>query len=79
MLSLARNKIQIVGSENQRHARQADNIALGFRKTRNAQKTVFYEGAKLYNSLPLRRREYDRLKIFKRELKDYILNTIRYV
>jgi len=61
-----RNKIEIVGSE---HQRQAGNIALGFRKTRNAQKSVFYEGAKLCNLLPLRIRECDRLKVFKRELK----------
>jgi len=71
-----RNKIEIVGSENQRHTRQAGNIALEFRKTRNVQKSVFYEGAKLYNSLPFGIRECDGLKIFKRELKDYILNTI---
>jgi len=43
------------------------------------QKSVFYEGAKLYNSSPLGMRECDKLKVFKRELKDYILNTIRYV
>jgi len=71
MLPLSlRNKIEIVGNENQRHTRQADNIVLGFRKTRNAEKSVFYEGAKLYNSLALK--ECDRLKILKRELKDYI-------
>jgi len=73
-----RNKIETMGSENQRHTRQTGNIVLGFRKTRNARKSVFYEGAKLYNSLPLGIRDGDRLKEFKRELKDYILNTIRY-
>jgi len=80
MLPLSlRNKIEIVESENQKHTRQADNIVLRFRKTRNARKSVFYEGAKFYNSLALGIGECDRLKVFKRELKDYILNTIRYV
>jgi len=31
------------------------------------------------SSLPLGTRECDRLKVFKRELKDYLLNTIRLV
>jgi len=34
-----RNKIEM-GSENQRHTRQAGNIALGFRKTRDARKCI---------------------------------------
>jgi len=32
----------------------------------------------MYNSLPLRLKQCDRLEIFKRELKEYILNTISY-
>jgi len=78
-----RNKIEIVGSESQRRRRQAGNIVLGLRKTRNAQKcTVFYEGIKMYNSfLPLRMKQCDRLKIFKRELKEYIFeyNIFSYI
>jgi len=73
LLSLRNN--EIVGNENQRHTRQAGNIVLRLRETRNAQKSVFYKG-KMYNSLPLRIKQCDRLKIFKRELKEYILNTI---
>jgi len=30
----------------------------------------------MYNSLPLRIKQCDRLKIFKREFKEYTLNTI---
>jgi len=71
-----RNKIELVGSESQ--TRQAGNIVLGLRKTRNARKSVFYEGAKMYNSSPLVIKQCDRLKIFKRELKEYILNVIQY-
>jgi len=69
-----RNKIEIAGSESQRRTKRAGNIVLELRKTRNAQKSVFSEGAKMYDSLPLRIKQYDRLKIFKRELKEY--NTI---
>jgi len=42
------------------------------------QKRVFYEGIKMYNSLRVRIKRCDRLRTFKRELKEYILNTIRY-
>jgi len=38
-----RNKIVIVGNENQRLTKQAGNIVLGLRKIRNAQKSMFYE------------------------------------
>jgi len=45
-----RNKIEIVGNvSNQRQTRQAGNIVMGFRKTSNAQKSVFYEGIKMYS------------------------------
>jgi len=47
--------------------------------TKNAQKSVFYEGVKMYNSLSLGIKQCDISKIFKRELKEYyILNIIRY-
>jgi len=73
MLPLSlRNKIETMGM----HTRQAGKIVLGFRKMSNAQKRVFYKGTKLYNSLPLGIRECDG---FKRELKDYTLNRMRYV
>jgi len=74
-----RNKIVIVENKNQRLTRQAGNIVLGFRKTRSAQESVFYEGAKMYNSLPVRIKQCDGLRTFKSELKEYILNTIQYV
>jgi len=54
--------------------RQAGTIVLRLRKARNAQKSVFYEGTKLFNSLPLR--EGGRLDVFRRELKDCVLNKI---
>jgi len=47
---------------------------LELRKTRSAQKNVFYEGVKIYNSLPANIKQSDRLKTFKRELKEYILS-----
>jgi len=72
---LLRNKFVIVGNESQRLTRQAGNIMLKLCKTRSAQKNVFYEGIKMYNSLSANIKN-DRLKIFKRELKEYILNRI---
>jgi len=35
--------------------------------------SLFYEGVKMYNSLPANIKQSDRLKTFKHELKGYIL------
>jgi len=48
-------------------------------KTRSAQKSVFYEEVKMYNSLPVRIKQCDGPRTFKRELKEHILNAIQYV
>jgi len=69
-----RNKIEIVGSESQRQTGQAGNIVLGLRKTRNAQKSVFYRDVQF---LALGIKQCVGSKIFKRELKEYILNYDR--
>jgi len=66
------------GNENQRLTRQAGNIVLELRKTRSAQKSVFYEEVKMYNSLPANIKQSDRLKTFKHELKEYILSRIKF-
>jgi len=76
------DKFVIVGNENQRVTRQAGNIVLELRKIRSAQKNVFYEKCmrvKMYNSLPANIKQSDRLKIFKHELKEYILSRIKYI
>jgi len=44
-----RDKLQIVGNECTRETRQAGNIEFQFRKTKSAQKSLFYEGVKMYN------------------------------
>jgi len=75
---LLRDKFAIVGNENQRLTRQA-GIMLELRKTRSAQKIVFYEGVKMYNSLLANIKQSDRFKIFKQELKEYILSRIKYI
>jgi len=41
--------------------------------------SLFYEGVKMYNSLPANIKQSDRLKTFKRELKEYIIDRIKYV
>jgi len=57
--------------------KQAENIVLP--KARIAQKNVFYEGVKMYNSLPANIKQSDKLKTFKHKLKEYIITRIKYV
>jgi len=38
------NKLVLVGNTNERRTRQADNIVIQFRRTKSAQKSLFYEG-----------------------------------
>jgi len=79
---VSRNRMEIVESDSERQIRQqirqVGSIVLEFRKIRNAQKSVFYKKVKMYNSLPVRIKQRDGLRAFKRELKKYILNTIQY-
>jgi len=62
-----RNKIEIVESDSKRETRQVGNIVLEFRKTRNAQKSMFYEGVKINNSLPAIIKQCDEIQSFKRK------------
>jgi len=73
LLTQLRNRLQIVGNECTRETRQADNIELQFRKAKSAQKSLFYEGVKLYNILPAEIKNCDRLNLLKRRLKEHIL------
>jgi len=61
---LLRDKFVIIGNQNQRLTRQAGNIVLELRKIKSAQKNMFYEGVKMYNSLPANIKQNDRLKTF---------------
>lgn len=63
------NKIVLVEGR----TRQADNIMIQFRRTKSAQKSLFYEGIKMYNDIPTELKQCDSLIIFKRKLKEYIL------
>lgn len=66
------NKLVLVGGR----TRQAENIIIQFRKTRSAQKSLFYEGIKMYNAMPAEIRQCDRLLIFKRKLKEFIVTSV---
>jgi len=77
LVLVLRDKFVTVGNENQR-PRQTGNIVLELRKTRSAQKSVFYEGVNMYNFLPANIKQSDRFKTFKHELKEYIVNRIKY-
>jgi len=67
------NKIVLVGDKNERRTKQAGNIVIQFRRTRSAQKSLFYEGIKMYNALPLELKQCDRLTTFKRMIKEYLI------
>lgn len=70
------NKIEIVGMECGRQTRQAGNLVVTFRRTRSAQKSLFYEGIKMYNSLPIEVKQCKKIVSFKRVLREYILNNV---
>lgn len=70
------NKIEIVGSECDRQTRQAGNIVVTYRRTRSAQKSLFYEGIKMYNSLPTELKQCKKIVAFKRMLRGYILKNV---
>lgn len=70
------NKIEIEVRECDRQTRQAENIRLTLRKTRSAQKSLFYEGIKMYNSLPIEIRQREKLTSFRRLLKEYVVKSV---
>jgi len=75
LLVALRNRMEMIESDSERQTRQAGNIVSEFRKT-NAQKNMFHEGVKMYNSLCATIRQCDGIESFKRTLKEYILSTI---
>jgi hypothetical protein len=70
------NKIEIIGRECDRQTRQAGNIVITFRRTRSAQKSLFYEGIKMYNSLPTEIKQCEGIILFKRALKEYVVSNV---
>jgi len=68
-----RNRLTIVGNESERQTRQAGDIVMQFRRTTSAQKSMFYEGVKMYNDLPAEMRRNETLEAFKRALKEYVI------
>jgi len=70
------NKIEIVRRDCDRQTRQAGNIVVAFRRTRSAQKSLFYEGIKMYNSLPTEIKQCDKIVSFKRLLREYISDNV---
>jgi hypothetical protein len=70
------NRLEMVGRGCDRQTRQAGNIVIIFRRTRSAQKSLFYEGIKMFNSFPTEIKHCDRIESFKRLLKVYIVNNV---
>jgi len=74
-----RDRLQIVENECTRETRQAGNIELQLRKTKSAQKSLFYKEVKMYNALPVEIKNCDRLDVLKRRLKAHIFTAVNYV
>lgn len=70
------DRLSIVGHRTGRQTRQAENIAVDFRKTKSAQKSLFFEGVIMYNVLPDEVKRCERLDIFKRMLKEFIISSV---
>lgn len=69
------NRLRII--EEERETRQTGCIAIEFRKTRSAQKSLFYEGVIMYNALPPEIKQCSCLVSFKRMLKNFVqINVI---
>lgn len=67
------NRIVFVGNVSDKQTRQSEDIIIQFRKTKSAQKSLFYIGIKMYNAIPPILKQCDSLAVFKRKLKEYIL------
>jgi len=70
------NRLRIVGDGSERQTRQTGDIAIEFRRTRSAQKSLFYEGVLMYNALPTEIKHCDRLKTFKRVVKEFVISEV---
>jgi len=70
------NKLVLVGNTIERQMRQTNNIVIQFRRTKSAQKSLFYEGIQMYNAMPSELKQCDRLTTFKRMLKEYIIPKV---
>lgn len=60
-------------STQNRVSRRAHNIILQAPRTNYGKKNIMYEGAQLYNKLPLTIKQIDSFKLFKYKLKQYFL------
>src|SRR5436190_1383537 len=74
LTEMLKDRTESVGETSDRQTRQHMNIALQMRKTSNAQKSLFYEGVKMFNSLPRDVKNSALLPEFKRKLRDYVIN-----
>jgi hypothetical protein len=70
--------IQRSGTAHGRALRYKDNLCLEHCKTKQAQDFVAFRGRKLYNSLPVNLRKCEDLRIFRRILKNFLLEQPLY-
>lgn len=55
--------------------KQTENNVIQLRRTRNVQKSLFCKGVKMYNVLPAELKQCERLVMFKRMSREYIVST----
>jgi len=70
------DRLRLVGDGSERQTRQSEDIAVKFRRTRSAQKSLFYEGVVMYNTLPAEIKHCDRLEVFKRMLREFVISDV---
>ena len=68
------DRIEYVGNRTGRLTRQSNHIAVPFKRTLTAQKSIFFKGFKMFNELPADYRNIMNLDTFRRRLREYILD-----
>lgn len=67
-------RVELVGNRIGMSMRQSEDIRIHLRKTTNAQQSLMYAGAKMYNELPGEIKNTTGIINFKKRVKEYILS-----
>lgn len=72
---LLSNRIEIVREVSGGQTKQTENNVIQLRRRRNVQKSLFCKGVKMCNVLPAELKQCERLVMFKRMSREYIVST----
>lgn len=67
-------RVRRVGDITERATRQSENLNIEYKKTTAVQKSIMYDGIKMYNRVPNYMTNIKDLKQFKGEVRHWILN-----